>query len=362
MFKTLRLSLASLWLTLLLSGHSAAGQQQGLPVDVSLAPRHLSIYSATDLSAIEPVINGFRQRYPLIAVDYLEYQTNALYQQIEDSYRKDPYAPDLVISSAMDLQTKLVNDGLAQPYRSAYTDSLPEWANWRDEAFGFTFEPVVMVYNKAAFAEQPLPQSHEELAEQLRAHPDFYRSRVGTYDVRTSGVGYLLATQDAVHSSLNGRLLESLGRAMTRTYCCTGNILDEIASGQLVLGYNLLGSYALARAQEDPRIGVILPQDYTLVMSRVAFIPKKARSPQAAKLFLDYLLSPEGQQLIAAHSGLVAIHPQAQGELSITTLREHHPSGFQPIALGPALLVYLDQMKRLRFLREWQGALLPSMP
>ena len=63
--------------------------------------------------------------------------------------------------------------------------------------------------------------------------------RVGTYDIARSGIGYLFAFFDAQQSSAFGRLLEGLGRAQARLYCCTGELLDDIASGKLLIGYNL---------------------------------------------------------------------------------------------------------------------------
>ncbi|WP_168188077.1 ABC transporter substrate-binding protein [Hahella sp. CCB-MM4] len=320
----------------------------------------LTLYSATDRAAIQPVIEAFNRKYPGIVVRYEEFQSNTLYRvlagEADDPTPGQPQ-PDLIISSAMDLQTKLVNDGQAQPYQSEYTDSLPDWANWRNEAFGFTFEPVVFAYRKDLFVDQPLPDSHERLTELLRSNSKFYSNRIGTYNVNISGVGYLFATQDAIRSSLNGRLLESLGRVHAKTYCCTDDILRDLTDGKLVLGYNLLGSYALARIREHPELGVLLPKDYTLVMSRVAFIHKLAKEPGWAGVFLDFLLSPEAQNIMASQSGLVPLRTDAEGTYSRAAIDEKYSTSYQPIGLKPTLLVYLDRLKRARFLKEWRDAI-----
>lgn len=327
-----------------------------LPCTASPANRPLLIFSATDTLAIQPLIDAFTQAHPAVDVRYREFQTTDLFNTL--TTLPSQQMPDLVISSAMDLQIRLVNDGYAQAFSSPNTQSLPVWANWRNEAFGFTYEPAVMVYNKRAFGDKPVPTTHEALTAALRADAAFYKNRVGTYDIRKSGVGYLFASQDEVSSSTNGRLKENLGRAMTKVYCCTSEILDAIANGSLVLGYNLLGSYALDRARQDPRIGVIMPEDYTLVMSRVAFITRAAHNPDAAKAFLDYLLSQQGQALMSQKSGLIAINPHIEGDLSVTNVQANNALKFLPIKLGPALMVYLDQIKRRRFLTEWENALL----
>ncbi len=332
-----------------------------LPVIASDTPgtdRQISlvIYSATDTNAIQPIINAFEKVEPTIHIEYKEFQTSELFSTIQNLPNNK--MPDLVISSAMDLQIKLVNDGYAQPFIHPITQALPKWANWRNEAFGFTYEPVVMAYNKAAFNGKPIPQTHEELALAIRTNADFFMHRVGTYDIRLSGVGYLLASQDEINSSISSRLKENLGRVMTHLYCCSSEMIDQIATGELVFGYNVLGSYAINYALNTPTIGIIYPEDYTLVMSRVAFITKHAPHPNNAKTFLRYLLSLEGQQIIAEQSSLIALHPDARGQFTANSLQQNNPLQFKPIPLGAALMVYLDKLKQQRFINEWSNAIL----
>jgi hypothetical protein len=74
------------------------------------------------------------------------------------------------------------------------------------------------------------------------------------------------------------RLENAFGVAKVRVQSSTGTMMERISSGENLIGYNVLGSYALVRAKTDPSIGVVLPKDYTLVMSRVFFINKAPRT------------------------------------------------------------------------------------
>ncbi|AEF56521.1 ABC transporter substrate-binding protein [Marinomonas posidonica] len=309
----------------------------------------LDIYSATDLRAISPVLVAFKDKYPDIKVVYREFDTQDLYHAIKAKSLREQ--PDVVISSAMDLQVHLVNDGYAQPIMDSAVNDLPSWANWRNEAIGFTYEPIVFVYNKATFKNKLIPLTHESLAEAMRNDDDFFAHKVGSYDARRSGLGYFVATQDEVTSSISGRLQESLGRAHTQVYGRTAKLLDDISSGKLIFGYNMLGSYSLAREKQDSRIGVVIPQDYALVVSRVAYISKQAKHASNAQRFLSFLISTEGQQVLASKSELMALNP------NINALRDQSIN-FHPIPLGPALMVYLDDSKRRRFIKAWESALL----
>lgn len=322
-------------------------------------PIQLHIYSATDTWAIAPLIAQFEREHPLIDIDYVEFDTTPLFKAVLDNRGNDAFQADVVISSAADLQVKLVNMGLAHPFVSSHRGEIPKWAQWRNELYGFTYEPAVIIYNTEAFRGRSLPKTHSELASFLRDNADFFDGRIGTYDIRLSGIGYLYAAQDAIQGYQTFRLTESLGRARAKTFCCTSEMLEHVASGDLVLSYNVIGSYALAATQRDARIGVHVLTDYTLVMSRSAFILKSSKHIDEAEEFIDYLLSQKGQTSIARDSSLIPIHPLARRKHGAFGNLENGQSSFIPIKLGTGLLAYLDAMKKKIFIDDWETAMVP---
>ena len=341
---------------MMLFSHSSAERPS---INLELDSNQLIIFSATDIKAIAPVLNEFRAKNPNIKLEYHEFNT----QELDQAIRAKPLneQPDVVISSAMDLQVRLVNDGYAQPVLGDAVAALPSWANWRNEVVGFTYEPIVFVYNKQAFQNKAVPQTHESLASTMRVEDTFFAHRVGSYDARRSGIGYLVATQDEVTSSISGRLQESLGRARTKVYGQTARLLDDIATGKLIFGYNLLGPYSFAREKQDKRIGVVIPQDYALVVSRAAFISKQAKHAANAQRFVNFLISNEGQDFINKKSELVGLYPDIDALISLQGVQDQ-TINFHPIPLGPALMVYLDDSKRRRFIKAWESALLSIKP
>jgi two-component system sensor histidine kinase TctE len=314
----------------------------------------LRISGATDRQAMEPPILDFQSLRPDVAVEYHEFGTVDLHEAAVRG-RAD-LAPDLLISSAADLQVKLVNDGLSRPHVSEATMALPDWANWRDEAFGFTFEPAVIAYNRELVPEGEVPRSRDALLRLLREGAERYRGRVVTYDIGGSGIGYLLATQDSVLFASFWQLVGALGHVDARVVCCTAEMLDLLGRGEALIAYNALGSYAQAQAASGAPVGIAFPDDYTLVVTRVAVIPRASPHPILAGEFVDYLLSVRGQEVLASRSALPAIIPGANAGASAARLREQASGQLQPIALEPSLLVFLDPLKRERFLRQWRLA------
>ncbi|WP_238264396.1 ABC transporter substrate-binding protein [Cupriavidus pauculus] len=325
----------------------------------------VTVYASTDLEVVQPLIDGFEARYPGVQVRYQDLNTLELHErflaetaQITAPPARDAALADVLWSTAMDLQIKLVNDGYALRYQSPERSGLPSWAVWRDEAWGTTFEPAVIVYNRKHFASTHMPGSRSGLARLLQERAPQWRGKVVTYDVERSGVGYLLAQQDARMGSEFWYLAQALGRAGVRLSASTADMVERIASGELVLGYNLLGSYALSLMERGADIGVIAPRDYTLVMSRVAFIARHAPRPNAARLWLDYLLSRDGQSLLGqSTSQLYTIRTDTDSAHTANALAERLGYALKPISVGPGLLAAQDALRKKAFLARWRQAL-----
>ena len=318
------------------------------------------LYAATDRQVVEPLINDFEQAHPDIKVIYHDLNSVELHERFLAELGGENQA-DVVWSSAMNLQFKLVNDGYAAHHKSPETAALPSWAVWRGEAFGTTFEPVVIAFNRQLITAGEVPKTHAELVRFLKESPARPRQRLATYDPRGSGLGYLLHTQDMEANPVAfWNLIGALGKSGVILEPATADMLDHIASGRAVIGYNVLGSYALQRAATNPNIGIVLPNDYTLILSRIAFINRQAPHPREARLWMDYLLSKRGQTLLN-RTGLFSVRDDvATSDRSAAELRRQLGNAFRPIVISTGLLTYLDKMKRELFLERWDAALKPA--
>lgn len=339
------------------SARAIEGQSEFFPAR-GVEREKLVIQAATDLAAMLPLIHDFQEANPEVAIEFIDYVTNDLFREASDACSGNIPAGgksgDILLSSSVDQLVRLANDGCAQPHVARETASVPEWANWRDEIFGFTFEPVVFAYSKRAVPAGDVPLSHEALADLLRRKPEQYRARIGTYDIEASGIGYLLAFNDSRQAPTHyGRLIESLSRTGTITRCCNSEVLGELSAGNISIAYNVLGSYAYAAALDDSDIGIVVPSDYTLVLSRGAMIPASAPHPWLGKRFLNYLLSMRGRQLARKRSFYFSENgPLPSGVQGPSALLE---SGIgRPIRIGPALLAAQDEVQRRTFIEDWK--------
>ena len=315
------------------------------------AVRRLLVRGTTDVALFAPVLTAFVAATPDLGVDYEQWGSNELYAVSMADCGGAGVPADLVISSAVDQQVKLVNDGCAQPHRSARTDALPASANWRNEVFGITLEPAVIVYNRDLVPAAEAPASRFDLIDLLRPEKGRYSGKVATYDIEQSGLGYLFAFADSQQATTFGSLIEAFGRSGAVATCCSVELIDGVAEGRYLIAYNVLGSYARERAAKDPRIAIVTPADYTLVLMRAAMIPKAAANPAAAAALIDFMLSDPGRRALT-ETGLQ--FPFEGSDRSDLRLPRDDNSLFRPIPLSPALLLGLDQQTRAHFLERWR--------
>lgn len=294
----------------------------------------LRVLSSTDAVYLAPILDTFTRAQQDLSLEYFVTGTADIYTIMQ----RRPKEFDVVISSAMDLQIKLVNDGAALAIRDI---DAPEWTHWRQSLFGFTAEPAAIVVNRAAFADLVLPQTRQDLIRTLRTRPDLFAGRVATYDIRSSGLGYLFATQDARTSETFWRLTEVMGALNTQLYCCSGDMISDVASGKMLVAYNVLGSYALAQDALSDRIEVILPNDFATTMIRTVFVNATTEHGELASAFVRYLL--ESAQL----SGLP--------ELTQSTLGK---GAQRLVPLEPSLMISLDPIQRRAFTTAWESAII----
>jgi len=322
-------------------------------VDGAKKEGKLVVYGATDSKATQPLIRDFMALYPGITVEYNDMNSTEVYNRFISEVASGGNTADVMWSSSMDLQMRLASDGYALKYRSVEAAKIPGWAVWDDQAYGTTFEPAAFVYNKRLVEAKEVPQTHADFVKLIQ-QPKF-RDKVTTYDIEKSGVGFMFMTQDAAQFPKFMDLQHAFGVAKVRVQSSTGTMMERISSGENLIGYNVLGSYALVRAKTDPSIGVQLPKDYTLVMSRVIFISKGAKNVNAAKLWLDYMLSQRGQTIIANDSKLYAIRADVSGETtSAELIKLVGQDKIKPVPVHPILLQFLGPAKRMAFLKQWK--------
>lgn len=343
--------------TLIVSSALAFSAQAHDLLDAAKKEAKVILYSTTDSKAADPLIAAFEAKYPDLKVEFHDMNSTEIYNRYISEQASGSNSADLVWSSSMDSAMKLATSYAAE-YASPEIPDLPEWAVWKDSAYGTTYEPTVFIYNTRLIKEDEVPKTHAALAKLVDEHQDRFRNKVTTYDIEKSAVGYMLAAEDSkVAGDAYWSFIKGVGSANLVLQSSTGTMMERVSSGENLIGYNILGSYAETRAATDKSIGVAYPEDYALVLSRIAFVSKRAQNPNAARIFLDFMLSEEGQNVLANQSQLGSIRNDVEGDNDIKGITERLAGvKLTPIPVNESLLAFLEQKERLTFIREWRKA------
>ncbi|EJL77869.1 ABC-type Fe3+ transport system, periplasmic component [Polaromonas sp. CF318] len=355
-FKQSLLVLAASGFTMLAHAQVPAGYPASYQAVIDGAKKEgkVLIYTPTDAAAGRPLVREFEAMYPGVKVEYSDMNTTELFNRFISETAAGAGSADVVWSSAMDQQLKLVNENYSAPYESPEAKNLPKWAVYKNTAYGTTFEPVGIVYNKRLLKEAEVPATRADFMKLLKSDPTRFQGKVTSFDIEKSGSGFLFLSNDVKLSPNTWEVIKTMAGSGVKLQSSSGTMMERISSGENIIGYNMFLSYAHARAKKDASIGYAYLKDYTLVFSRVAFISKTAKNPNAAKLWLDYLLSKKGQTTLSTASELYSIRSDVEGETTMAALTKQLGSNLKPIAIDDNLLTYLDQTKRVEFLKQWQ--------
>ena len=210
---------------------------------------------------------------------------------------KGPQAPDVIdVGFAFGQQAK--DEGLIQPYKVSTWDTIPDDVKDPDGYwYGDYYGVMSFMINKDVVANNP-----QTWADLLKEE---YRSQVAlSGDPRTSNQA-ILAVQNA--SLAAGGSLEdpTAGLSFFAEMNANGNLVPTIANNALVARgetpVRITWDYnALAGADSfegNPPVEVVVPSDARLAGVYLQAISAYAPHPTAAKLWMEYLYSDEGQLL-----------------------------------------------------------------
>ncbi|WP_454702369.1 ABC transporter substrate-binding protein [Agrobacterium burrii] len=324
-------------------------------VDAAKKEGTVSVYTSTDAAQSQRLQDAFTKKYG-IKIAYNDLGTNGSYNQVISEAAAGQTTADVVWSSAMDLQMTLVQEEYADEYKSPEAAKLPEWADYKNVLYATTVEPIGMIYNTKALTEDKLPKTYADLITFLKDNQSTLKGKVATFDPEKSGSGFLHHSNDARQREDFWDLAKAMGADGAKIYSSSGGMKETVVSGENVIAINIIGSYALDWVKESPNLGVHFASDYTPAFSRLILKTKDAPHPNAAKLFIDFMLSQEGQSLLA-ESGLPSVREDVTAGLNIKTLNERVGGGLKPITVDEGVTQYMEPMTRVKFLNDWKAAL-----
>jgi len=249
------------------------------------------VYGNANDEQMQPVIQAFQTKYPGITVKYLPLGGATTFQRYQGEAATGVRTADLLMDNDGRLWSDFVAKGQVLDYRDPNMPSLPKFADLGGGVVAVSEDPLVAMFNKKLLPEDKQPTSLAKIADLATQ----YKGKISTYEIEDS-LGYPSAYAYLEKNGQSGwDVLTKLGPA-TVTEASAGSMVTKLLQGGYVVAYNISGSVrALAVRKYSSLLNFRYLTDDTPLIPRGVAVTKAAKSPNGAKVFLNYLLSAEGQ-------------------------------------------------------------------
>lgn len=267
--------------------------------DALAAEGRLVVYTSQPNADAQATVDAFSAAHPNVEVEWVRDGTTQMMARLATEFEAGNPQPDILLIADMVTMEGLKQEGrlMAHPDAdtSAYADGLMD-----PEGYYFSTKLITtgIVYNTAApfVPESWLDLLSEEAAGQVRI-PSPLTSGAALIHLETltsnldAGWGYYetLAEQDTIAAGGNG------------------GTFNAVAGGEQLFGM-VVDFLAIRERANGAPVEFVFPSEGVSAVTEPVAILATAQNPDAAKAFVDFLLSAQGQQL-AADQGYVPAHP-----------------------------------------------------
>lgn len=269
----------------------------------------LKIYSIIHEEETLALTNLFTQETG-IQVQFLRASTGELVNRVI-AEKNDPQA-DVLLGGATNYHIQADKAGALEPYLSPAAKNVPPYALAKDNSWtGFCVLSLGIGINRERFEQKfpgtPYPKTWDDLL-----NPEFKGEIVLTNPVASS-TAYLFVQNQ----------LQRLGWDKGWNYLLSlaplvGQFPDSgsapaklLGTGEYAIGVSYLHAITKYKAQGFDLIAIAPPQ--TVGDVDCVSIMKNSKNPEAAKKFVDFMLSTQAQELMSSIDFTVPVNPEAKG-------------------------------------------------
>ncbi|SFO67173.1 MULTISPECIES: ABC transporter substrate-binding protein [Actinomadura] len=250
------------------------------------------MYSNANSEIMKPLATAFMKKYPKIQIKNLDLEDTQIVERYKSEAATGARTADLVMMSNQPVMSRFAGDGHITDYKDPNVANLPAHARLAPGVVAMSQDPVVALFNKSLLPKDEQPTSMGEFAEMAPK----LKGKIGVVDI-TNAIGYYATASYIKRAGEDGwKNLEALGPS-SGVENGAGNIAQKMLQGGYSASFFVLGSVRpLITGDAAKVLNYAYLTDGTPLVPRAIGITAKAQHPNAAKVFLNYALSVEGQQ------------------------------------------------------------------
>ncbi|MCF8482878.1 MAG: ABC transporter substrate-binding protein [Rhodospirillum sp.] len=247
----------------------------------------LTVYTAGPANLIDDLAAGFKAKSG-IEVGVFQATTGKVMARLE-AEAANPVA-DIVISASMNTATKFSKKGLLMPYESANAATVPDFLKSKDWVVQ-GISALAIAWNPKSGT--PRPEDWMDLTK-----PE-YADLVTMPEPASSGSAYELLSALVSQETLGWGLFEKLAANKMIVPGANAEALNPVLQGAKAAVFGAVDYISFNKKAAGETIEVIFPKSGTVIAPRPMMILASTKHADAAKAFIDYVLSDEGQAMVA---------------------------------------------------------------
>jgi iron(III) transport system substrate-binding protein len=279
-------------------------------------------YTSTPEVAANAILHAFKAKYPFVRTRLARAGTFETIRQTEEGIKTGNVEGDVLHVLDVGIFIDLRRRGELLPYtpeaEASIRDQFAETGYW----WAMRLVDIGMAYNRTALSAQRAPKTWEDL---LR--PEF-AGKIGLKDAATAGTAY--AEYYLLRERLGTLFWEEIARQHPRIYRSADEVMEALLRGEILVAGEMAGYAIYGATQSGKPIGGVWPKEGVPFIPGPIAILARAPHPNMGKLFVDYTLSREGQELCQKLMGTYS------GRKDVAPLKGQPPLSSFPLLLTPA--------------------------
>ena len=275
-------------------------------VERSKKEKGLVIYGNVASDNFAPIVADFRKKYPWIEVKTLDLGPAPAFERYLTESSLNHRSADLIAAASPTVWIRFIKRGELEPYEAVGHKDLPDWSRPFPGLYTLSTDPMVIVYNKVLLKGDKQPRSMAQLRALAKSNPKDFANRMTTYDALRHPFAYAIHWTYAKERGQEAwDMFKELG-PITRPEGGGASMIEKVAVGEYTTVY-FSSPLTFYKSMKDMKSSPVLEwhliEDGTPVMMRGIGITKKSQNKASAQLFVDFVVSREGQ-LAAARGGM----------------------------------------------------------
>jgi ABC-type Fe3+ transport system substrate-binding protein len=294
----------------------------------------LVFYTSLSLTDYPKIMPYFEKTYPFIKTNTYRATPSGVFTRVDTEARAGRYAVDVIGSSPVEMwQLKLRK--LSTAYLSPERKALPT-GSYDAEGYWQAFEvtPLVLAFNTRQVSGNEAPRSYQDLLS-----PKWK----GKMSLGTEEYTWFNILLESMGNKKGAEYLQALAKQDLQMPGSSSVMRVQLMlAGESAIAIAARGRRVTEYKQQGAPIDLRILDPYAGEPNLVA-LAQRAPHPYSALLFIDWMLSEEGQTRLADAAGRISIRKGIKHKPWVQELFQKDFVFLSPASIGPNLTTIIDQ-------------------